>query len=726
MNKRVILILALLFVVVSASAQDTRIAFLLPAPMGGESDVLHLTKEDIASDRLSIALKRGYRPNTTDIVDTLLAPFGYGWNFGAESGDTMAAYFDPPAGCMIKSIGIFTQNWAGQFCDGFDLLIYKSGVDPSSFPLDSTNSNGWIGDWNIGGVWRGCSWAGPPLAELLWGAYPVTAIDGQWIWTQMQWGGNEPNSDGEPFMVVYAPHGAQGQNIGTLAGNASNYPTWRGFKYSHDFGPSNKSGWHWYWYGWILLVEVEYYENTPPVITYTPASTTVYTGDRTLTCQITDIDAAIPAQAGVEQAKLYYNVNGSGFVGTDMTLIAGSNTNGTWSGVIPGPLVPDDNVQYYFYAADFGGMDTTSQVSSYRIFEKKRDILVFLNDDLTGKAIVPLYFYGIDYRYDLWYGPSDGPVTSDLVAMYNYIVQLDQGAPYTDVALTDSVIGEWLTGPWKSNTNKGYLLSSQEWAYYYTGRVEADFDPGDWHYDVLGVDELIDDISPINAESHPLSPVASDMIAGDMAIWFSAPAHDTLQLAHDIYHVFGELNKNDGIHTHNPLSIPCIISSETNDAMGIYTENAGVKTAFFSYDLLSMTAGGRYGDPHYHLVMADTLNPGDPVSGGNLIGKVLDWFGAPTSVEGEVTAPLRYELRQNHPNPFNPVTTLQFCLAAPGHVKISIFNMLGQRVAILVDEVIAAGMHSATWDGSEMSTGLYFCRLSAGDIAITRKMMLVR
>lgn len=85
-----------------------------------------------------------------------------------------------------------------------------------------------------------------------------------------------------------------------------------------------------------------------------------------------------------------------------------------------------------------------------------------------------------------------------------------------------------------------------------------------------------------------------------------------------------------------------------------------------------------------------------------------------------------YSLSQNYPNPFNAETIIDYQLPVEGHVRVEIYNTLGQKVATLADRKQQAGYRSVIWDASEVSSGLYFYRLSAGDYSETRRMMLVK
>jgi len=96
------------------------------------------------------------------------------------------------------------------------------------------------------------------------------------------------------------------------------------------------------------------------------------------------------------------------------------------------------------------------------------------------------------------------------------------------------------------------------------------------------------------------------------------------------------------------------------------------------------------------------------------------------TVVEEVTQPSAFTLSQNFPNPFNPTTTIEYFLPQKGFVTLSIYNVSGQAVNVLKDEIQPAGNHSVTWSAMGIPTGLYFCTLKANGISETRKMVLVK
>ena len=88
------------------------------------------------------------------------------------------------------------------------------------------------------------------------------------------------------------------------------------------------------------------------------------------------------------------------------------------------------------------------------------------------------------------------------------------------------------------------------------------------------------------------------------------------------------------------------------------------------------------------------------------------------------------QVSQNYPNPFNPSTKINFELPQSGNVKILVYDMSGKEVAVLLDEVKTAGFYTVTFDGFNLSSGIYYYRINAdvnGNIFTdTKKMMLIK
>ncbi|MDZ7724029.1 MAG: T9SS type A sorting domain-containing protein [candidate division KSB1 bacterium] len=105
-------------------------------------------------------------------------------------------------------------------------------------------------------------------------------------------------------------------------------------------------------------------------------------------------------------------------------------------------------------------------------------------------------------------------------------------------------------------------------------------------------------------------------------------------------------------------------------------------------------------------------------------------YYGPVHVVGQQLIPSAYALSQNYPNPFNPSTRIAYQLPVECKVRIDVININGKRVRRLLDSKVAAGYHSAVWDGTDetgqnVHSGVYFIRLRTPDFQRTRKMMLV-
>ena len=96
------------------------------------------------------------------------------------------------------------------------------------------------------------------------------------------------------------------------------------------------------------------------------------------------------------------------------------------------------------------------------------------------------------------------------------------------------------------------------------------------------------------------------------------------------------------------------------------------------------------------------------------------------SISEELLLPIEFELSNNYPNPFNPVTSIRYSLPKSEKVSLIVYNLNGKEVARLVNENQQAGNHSIKWDASDVASGIYFYRLQAGDFVQTRKMVLLK
>jgi photosystem II stability/assembly factor-like uncharacterized protein len=111
---------------------------------------------------------------------------------------------------------------------------------------------------------------------------------------------------------------------------------------------------------------------------------------------------------------------------------------------------------------------------------------------------------------------------------------------------------------------------------------------------------------------------------------------------------------------------------------------------------------------------------------GSIIATGTFNIGTPTAVEPEDNLPSDYSLAQNYPNPFNPTTTVRYSIPKEGLVTLKVYNVIGEEVAGLVNEIKQAGNYNLTFDAVNLSSGVYLYKLQAGSFVETKKMVLLK
>jgi hypothetical protein len=163
------------------------------------------------------------------------------------------------------------------------------------------------------------------------------------------------------------------------------------------------------------------------------------------------------------------------------------------------------------------------------------------------------------------------------------------------------------------------------------------------------------------------------------------------------------------------------ITTTPNDMVG----NMGRNTQLLNY----MASRGIYNTFEDSVLAPDAVHHfgfADLHASKSLI-KHWETFQLATSIEDDTfPIPIIAELYQNYPNPFNPLTTFSYSLAEPSHVRLEIYNILGQRVEVVVDEQKDAGSYAQTWHADDIPSGVYFYRIITGDYEDTRKMILLK
>ncbi len=103
-----------------------------------------------------------------------------------------------------------------------------------------------------------------------------------------------------------------------------------------------------------------------------------------------------------------------------------------------------------------------------------------------------------------------------------------------------------------------------------------------------------------------------------------------------------------------------------------------------------------------------------------------DFEDTTTDVPRETSIPVEFKLEQNYPNPFNPATTIKFTVPQVERVNLKVYDLLGREVATLVNEEKVPGSYEVKFDGSNLASGMYIYQLQAGNMVISKKMMLMK
>jgi hypothetical protein len=193
-----------------------------------------------------------------------------------------------------------------------------------------------------------------------------------------------------------------------------------------------------------------------------------------------------------------------------------------------------------------------------------------------------------------------------------------------------------------------------------------------------------------------------------------------------------ETNQNlpEGFAPIVSLRVTSAVSS-LNRAASLVVDLARLNLSYedvYSIALIHAVEGGYVAIP----VRYDSANEelkGDVTELGTYLLGRLDGYN--TDITEDPQLPSTYLLHQNSPNPFNPSTSIAFKLPDAVHVKLAVYNILGQKVITLVDEYLGHGSHSVSWDGRDsrgnsVGSGIYFYRLQTDEFIDTKRMVLLK
>ncbi len=170
----------------------------------------------------------------------------------------------------------------------------------------------------------------------------------------------------------------------------------------------------------------------------------------------------------------------------------------------------------------------------------------------------------------------------------------------------------------------------------------------------------------------------------------------------------GTCTNPDGVTATVPGEEVFVYSTAAYDGGIAYEETDAGKVVFFSFPFEAING-------------LNSTNTREEV-----MQAVLDYFGPINSVEPQQNVPVSHELFRVYPNPFNPSTAINYQLSAFSYVTLTVYDLQGREVAELVNDWRDAGYHEVTFDASDLSSGVYFYRMTTGSFEASRKMVLVK
>ena len=236
------------------------------------------------------------------------------------------------------------------------------------------------------------------------------------------------------------------------------------------------------------------------------------------------------------------------------------------------------------------------------------------------------------------------------------------------------------------------------------GNFPNEFSEGDFAYDVFGL------TGGFSNPDHPDS------------VYTGTPGTLTDAFADESYEIYPNFWRHEGYGGNNTMDFiypntrivnDLFVSPNDGNVYGVQYNRSGYRTGiFFSFDISQAS------------VYSDDVNWNVAPTDQFIYLMSALWASSPE--EDKPGKPVNFALLPNYPNPFNPDTRISFTVPRTGDVTLEVFNLLGQRVALLQQGVLAPGSYTRNFDGSGLASGTYLCRMSAPGYTQTRKLVLVK
>lgn len=741
---------------------------LLRINKDGQQEAIPIGKGECAEDVLSPLDKMAPDTRASGPRDSL-SNFGPHWgiNFIASHQDVMFQWFNPEASGLVlefgwkngEDVGTIPKStiraWQGDkrltslptnaFCSSGtgslgNMGYYKKSDDgdglKTPFKDEATDTN------FVGGKGDSLTTRFDPLgkeAKWLIGGRQFSLVPDAWqSFKLLDFGDSLSFSAHQPFgftkqndTKISDIGGAVGDTNMLIGANPADQYPYHSIKF-YEGTPTSNYGWQIRDYEWHMYVIVAYTTCRPPKITYTQLRTTVKTTPRKVSATIYGYDC--DGLTEISSVDLFHKMNSGAYIQSPMT-----GTAPNYAGTIPGAN-PGDTVTYYI-TANFSNNSTLGTVkTTYSIFKPTKNVLYLWNGRSLPAGVtsaMTMAQYGMmndsmawKQWYDVWdvktYGTDDIP---DLLLWYNGVVEATGDGGTANLT---GYAAAWLSTGTPQNP-KAYFLSDQDHGFFTSGGyLDTSFAETDPHNKYFGLLHIINQDYPYNLSGNSIvtTPwkINVDSSASANPIFSSINRYQKDNGVTLWYHPNYEwppfLNWMDELLP-KPEAKVVFRDPKYNKVIGVRKSapDNSWHTTFLAFDYLgcdfrSDTSTTIYATPDKDPKYKKLINV------GNLAVNFIKTLTAVPVTDEHV--PVEFSLSQNYPNPFNPATVIRYQLAVNSFVTMSLYDLLGRKVATLVNAQKPAGSYTVQWDATHFASGIYFYRLQAGNFSDTKKLLLLK
>jgi len=631
----------------------------------------------------------------------------YNTNFGYNAGDVAATIFIVPFSGVISTVFFYSQSNtlpSGDTTCTIRILRVLPGWDRAGdawfgyFPDSNYTHAGRTPypDQATGEYVPGDSGTGNIFGENLWGGevggYPsIWPNRASRMSVNMMGLGYEPVLQaGDTFAVCIRTSIAAHDTEASLAFmRATSLYTGNFFKYyDHDRVPGKPGWWRRSGFNMFIWVTIRVTSgDVPPTVTsFSTVRHTVSTGPQPVQLTAYDCNIGVPADTGVASANLFYKVDAGSYTSIPMTV-----SSFVWSANVPGqPL--GSTVTYYATATDIHGFTTTVPAKSFRVVDLNRAGYIYSTPafsftNIAGDA-----------------GATELP-----------------GSAFQGTGVND----DGTAGPVAIGGNFNFF-GRDTMQYAWVGANGA-----------LGLTGTATDTVWVNSNSTrtgsfanfsiPTSTAPRNWIAGFWNdLWLEPDGHGTVWYKQVGTQLIVQWNRVGNFNA----------AGDTTTTFQIVLDRADTSITFKYLDVgttgleLSGYVAAQASSTDLWTFINGSGYPVESQPANNKSIK-LKYTGTTGVQDRDAGIPSKFALYANFPNPFNPTTSINYDLSARGKVELTIYNLVGEKVAELVKGEQGPGTYVATWDGrnsqgQSVASGLYLYRLKAGSFLETRKMLLLK